>query len=44
MEEGAEKLMNTLSSKMESMDNEVQILKAPSLVLAIQRHIRPKFP
>jgi len=33
MEEGAEKLMNTLISKMESMDNEVQILKAENASL-----------
>ena len=34
MEEGgAEKLMNTLISKMESMDNEVQILKAENAIL-----------
>ena len=30
---GAEKLMNTLISKMESMDNEVQILKAENASL-----------
>jgi len=33
MEDGAEKLMNTLISKMESMDNEVQILKAENASL-----------
>jgi hypothetical protein len=33
MEEGTEKLMNTLISKMESMDNEVQILKAENASL-----------
>jgi len=34
MEEGdAGKLMNTLISKMESMDNEVQTLKAENLIL-----------
>ena len=30
-ESGAEKLMNTLISKMESMDNDVQILKAENV-------------
>lgn len=30
---GAEKLMNTLISKMESIDNEVQILKAENIAL-----------
>ena len=33
MEDGAEKLMNTLISKMESMDNEVKILKAENASL-----------
>jgi hypothetical protein len=33
MEEGTEKLMNTLISKMESMDNEVQILKVENASL-----------
>ena len=33
MEDGPEKLMNTLISKMESMDNEVQILKAENASL-----------
>ena len=33
VEDGAEKLMNTLISKMESMDNEVQILKAENAIL-----------
>lgn len=32
-ESGAEKLMNTLISKMESMDNDVQILKAENVAL-----------
>ena len=30
---GAERLMNTLISKMESIDNEVQLLKAENLIL-----------
>jgi len=32
-ESGAEKLMNTLISKMESMDNDVQILKAENAAM-----------
>ena len=32
-ENGAEKLMNTLISKMESMDNDVQVLKAENAAM-----------